>query len=54
MGGVPVIKPGFEYTLEIIDDRQEAVSKLKERFPEKEYKPQYYLMKVVDDGEVKE
>ncbi|MCK5581474.1 MAG: hypothetical protein KAJ18_09415 [Candidatus Omnitrophica bacterium] len=34
LGGVPIIKPGFEYSIEITDDRQEAFAELQARFPD--------------------
>ena len=33
LGGVPVIKPGFEYVADVIDERDEAFPELRERFP---------------------
>ncbi len=33
LGGVPVLKPGFEYTLEILDERDEGVETFKTKYP---------------------
>ncbi len=33
LGGVPVIKPGFEYTKEVFDERDEAISTFYNRYP---------------------
>jgi len=34
LGGVPVIKPGFEYTAEVIDEKEEGIAFFKQRFPD--------------------
>jgi len=34
LGGVPLIRPGFEYRIEFSHDRQEAVTEFKARFPD--------------------
>lgn len=34
LGGIPIIKPGFEYTVNILDEHQEALQEFKQRFPE--------------------
>ena len=34
LGGVPVIKPGFEYVVKVLDQSQEGMSAFKEKFPE--------------------
>ena len=33
LGGVPLIRPGFEYTYEILDERQDAVKSFQENYP---------------------
>ncbi|MGE0268374.1 MAG: hypothetical protein AB7S78_07965 [Candidatus Omnitrophota bacterium] len=33
LGGVPVIKPGFEYEIAILNEFQEAIQAFKQRFP---------------------
>lgn len=33
LGGVPVIKPGFEYVAEILDEQQEGVAAFRQRYP---------------------
>ncbi len=35
LGGVPLIKPGFEYTAELIDERKEALEEIRRRFPDR-------------------
>lgn len=34
LGGVPVIKPGFEYSIEIIDESKEAEGAFRQRYPD--------------------
>lgn len=34
LGGVPVIKPGFEYSVMILDESQEGFSVMKQKYPE--------------------
>lgn len=34
LGGVPIIKPGFEYQVQMTDDSEEADTELRRRFPE--------------------
>ena len=34
LGGVPVIQPGFEYIINIIDESQEAEIYFRQRYPE--------------------
>ena len=34
LGGVPVIKPGFDYTVDVIDEYPQAVLEFKQRFPQ--------------------
>ena len=33
LGGVPVIKPGFEYQAQVIDELQEGIATFKQRYP---------------------
>lgn len=33
LGGVPVIKPGFEYVIEILDEQQEGIAAFRQRYP---------------------
>ena len=33
LGGVPVIQPGFEFTVEIIDERNEGIAAFQQRYP---------------------
>ena len=33
LGGVPVIKPGFEYTLEILDEQKDGISMFRQKYP---------------------
>ena len=33
LGGVPIIKPGFEYTVQVLDQRAEAAQELQTRLP---------------------
>jgi len=33
LGGVPVIKPGFEYTIEVLDQREEGITEFRNRYP---------------------
>jgi hypothetical protein len=46
LGGVPIIKPGFEYTLQILDERTEAQKEFSLRFPEHGGRIDYQLMEV--------
>jgi len=46
LGGVPIIKPGFEYTLQILDERTEAQKEFSSRFPEHGDRIDYQLMEV--------
>lgn len=34
LGGVPVIKPGFEYTVEVIDEREEGAAAFNRNYPD--------------------
>jgi hypothetical protein len=45
-GGVPVIKPGFEYRIEFSDDYVEALQELQERFPELKTSLESNLLKI--------
>ncbi len=44
LGGVPVIKPGFEYSLEILDEHEEALRILQEEYPDLSRQIQVLLM----------
>ena len=45
LGGVPIFRPGFEYTLDIIDDRKEAVETFKEKYPSVHQEIEVHLMR---------
>lgn len=49
LGGVPVIKPGFEYTVQILDERDEAVEELLTRLPHNERKINFSLIQIRSD-----
>ena len=46
LGGVPVIKPGFEYTVEVIDEREEGAAAFKQNYPNYPHGVSIKLMKV--------
>lgn len=46
LGGVPVIKPGFEYTVEVIDEREEGAAAFKQNYPNYPRGVSIKLMKV--------
>ena len=46
LGGVPIIRPGFEYAAQVVDERNEAISELRLRFPNEERKVVINLMQV--------
>ena len=46
LGGLPVIKPGFEYTVEVIDEREEGAAAFKQNYPNYPYGVSIKLMKV--------
>lgn len=46
LGGVPVLKPGFEYLAEVIDERAEALLQLRERFPQLTGEIEFGLMTI--------
>jgi hypothetical protein len=46
IGGMPVIKPGFEYTVDLIDERDQAIRELYQRFPKKADKIEVHLMQI--------
>ncbi len=46
LGGVPIIKPGFEYTLQVLDERTEAQKEFLRRFPEHHGSIDYQLMEI--------
>ena len=33
LGGLPVIKPGFEYTVEVLDEREEGAEAFRRNYP---------------------
>jgi hypothetical protein len=45
LGGIPVIKPGFDYTVKISDEYNEAFKEFKQRFPENSENLEVHLMK---------
>ena len=45
LGGVPIIKPGFDYSIEISDERQEAFEELQKRFPDWIEETDVFLMR---------
>jgi len=51
IGGVPIIKPGFEYALQVLDERDEAKAELKTRFPEQKNELVFMLMKADGAGD---
>lgn len=46
-GGVPLLRPGFEYRVEIADERETAIAKFKNRYPGVNRNVQVKLMKDV-------
>lgn len=46
MGGVPLIKPGFEYFAQVVDERQEAVREFHRRFPQVTKPLEFNLMQI--------
>ncbi len=50
LGGMPLLKPGFEYTAELIDERREAFRELRQRFPDVRGNPQVRLMHIQQDS----
>ncbi|MCA9398581.1 MAG: hypothetical protein KC618_02445 [Candidatus Omnitrophica bacterium] len=44
LGGVPVIKPGFEYIIEILNEKEEALTTFQQRYPHVEGKVNVDLM----------
>lgn len=46
LGGVPVIKPGFEYTLEILDQHEEGLDAFKRNYPDFPHNISIKLMEV--------
>ena len=47
LGGVPVIKPGFEYEVEVVDERDEALQELRIRRPESVLSVEINVMKIL-------
>jgi len=48
LGGLPVIKPGFEYTVEILDEQQEGITAFRQQYPTIANNIEINIMKVVD------
>jgi len=46
LGGVPVIKPGFEYTIEVIDEREEGSEEFIKNYPDFPHGVSIKLMQV--------
>lgn len=47
LGGVPIIKPGFEYRAEILDERDEAVYSITQNYPDLPQKLKFDLMEIL-------
>lgn len=45
LGGVPVIQPGFEYNVEILDERDEGIAAFRKNYPNAPYKILIHLLK---------
>lgn len=48
LGGVPVIKPGFEYTVEVLDERDEGIAAFRRNYPDFPHDVSVKLMRVND------
>ena len=46
LGGVPLIKPGFEYTAEVVDERTAALKEFRVRYPDLKDNIEVKLMKI--------
>ena len=46
LGGVPVIKPGFEYTAQVVDEQKEGLAVFQERYPGVPSQIQVKLMEI--------
>ena len=46
LGGVPVIKPGFEYTAQVVDEQKEGLAVFQERYPGVSSQIQVKLMEI--------
>lgn len=46
LGGVPLLKPGFEYTAELVDEREEAMEELRQRFQDLEGDVEVQLIEI--------
>ena len=46
-GGVPFLRPGFEYKVEILDEKDEAIGKFKARYPSFQRDIQVKLMEAL-------
>jgi hypothetical protein len=47
LGGVPIIKPGFEYTVEVLNESEEAENEFRRSFPNNKKEIQNKVMKVI-------
>jgi len=50
LGGVPVIKPGFEYTVEVLDEREEGLAAFSQNYPDFPHGVSIKLMQVIMDS----
>jgi hypothetical protein len=46
-GGVPLLRPGFEYRVEILNEKDEALVKFKNKYPDLKREIQVNLMKAM-------
>lgn len=46
-GGVPFLRPGFEYKVEILDEKDEAIDKFKAKYPRAQRKVEVKLMQAM-------
>lgn len=46
LGGLPVIKPGFEYTVEVLDEREEGADAFRQNYPDFPHDVSIKLMQV--------
>ncbi|MCR4337975.1 MAG: hypothetical protein NUV91_09255 [Candidatus Omnitrophica bacterium] len=51
LGGVPVIQPGFEYTVDVLNEREEANLKIKNFFPDYQQPLSVRLMRIKSPDE---
>jgi hypothetical protein len=50
LGGLPVIQPGFEYTIEVLDEREEGKAAFQKNYPNFPHDVSIKLMRVVPGG----